>query len=171
MGNQLTAAHSTLASPTRGWNCSSSNSAGTDVLRFLRFAPVRLPRPPTSPNQVLPGRVLTAAVTKPGQKRESLFGKIRADGTVRRRPRLHGLCLHRSGPQPTSTNMYASIRVNLCAVRARQPPPSTAGGARSRARELFCISSCKGNGHASFSCSPHSVVCGECGEGIGSHNS
>ena len=68
-----------------------------------------------------------------------------APSVERRRPRLHGLCLHRSGPQPTSTNMYASIRVNLCAVRARQPPPSTAGGARSCAWEFCSISSCTGD--------------------------
>ena len=48
----LPAAHSTLASPTRGWNCSYSNSAGTVALRFLRFAPVRPPRPPASPTSV-----------------------------------------------------------------------------------------------------------------------
>ena len=105
-------------------------------------------------------RTVAEAVPKRrrGQKRKPLFGKRSrrrhrpsSASALRLRSR-HGLgilCLHRSGPaQPTSTNMYASIRVNLCAVRARQPPPAsaTAGGARSRTRELFCISSCKGNG-------------------------
>ena len=62
-------------------------------------------------------------------------------------------------------------RYRSCDVRARQPPPATDGGARSRAREFCSISSCTGNDHAKSECSPHLVVCRECGEGIGSHNS
>ena len=79
-----------------------------------------------------------------------------------------------AGVRAKSVDLHHHVRIaryRSCDVRARQPPPATVGGARSRARELFCISSCTGNGHASFSCSPHSVVCGECGEGIGLHNS
>ena len=74
----------------------------------------------------------------------------------------------RSRPPPSCARRPVSL---VRRARARQPPPATVGGARSRAREFCSISSCKGNDHASFSCSPHSVPCGECGERIGSHNS
>ena len=55
-------------------------------------------------------------------------------------------CAKRPAADATSTIIHVRIaRYRSCDVRARQPPPATDGGARSRAREFCSISSCTGN--------------------------
>ena len=120
------------------------------------------------------GLVVTAAAPKRGQIGKSLFGSS-ASSVVGSAP------WSMPWPKRPAADLHHHVRVaryRSCDVRARQPRatrPSTAGGARSRAREFCSISSCTGNGHASFSCSRHSVPYGECreriGSMIGSHNS
>ena len=116
----------------------------------------------------------TAGGTKPGQtKNEIGFSRRRHIPSPASAPR----------PMPCAKRPAADLhhhvridRESTGIARATCARPDshhlpTVGGARSRARELFYISSCKGYDHASFSCLRHSVVCGECRERIGSHNS
>ena len=107
-------------------------------------------------------------------------GETKWDGSENCFSRRRHIPSPASAPRPMpcakrpAADLHHHVRVaryRSCDVRARQPPPATVGGARSRTRELCYISSCKGNGHASFSCSRHSVPYGECRERIGSHNS
>ena len=73
-------------------------------------------------------RVVTAVGTKRGQKRESLFASWHIPSPA-------------SAPRPMScakrpaADLHHHVRVaryRSCDVRARQPPPATVGGARSR---------------------------------------